>query len=151
MIAYPLDNEKHTLIYLWDKGCDFYRQKEIINKILIIDYYKNTRFYNYNIYSEQGKYILWKYPILKTPQLLLIDSNGNLLKTMNTRWTPKNFYTWIKEALDLSKGDPEKCRICGEIGEQTVSEYCSCHIHPPCQSCVDAPMECVNCENTWQY
>lgn len=37
------------------------------------------------------------------------------------------------------------CPSCAKGSMQYMSENCSCHISPPCGSCVDAPLECDSC------
>ncbi len=33
----------------------------------------------------------------------------------------------------------------GTLEVEDVSENCSCHINPPCQACVEAPLTCNIC------
>ncbi len=46
--------------------------------------------------------------------------------------------------IEVGAGCAEpKCS--GTLQIKDVSEHCSCHINPPCQTCVEAPLECDEC------
>ena len=41
---------------------------------------------------------------------------------------------------------------CGGRLERVQQGVCSCHINPPCNACMDAPLLCGNCgENPYEY
>lgn len=49
----------------------------------------------------------------------------------------------------MEEGD--RCPECTEgVLEYIRQDVCSCHINPPCFSCVDAPLGCPSCGCTWE-
>lgn len=43
----------------------------------------------------------------------------------------------------LEEGD--SCPVCESEMNYIPDGPCSCHIHPPCSSCVNAPLKCTKC------
>jgi len=48
----------------------------------------------------------------------------------------------------LGKEEGDKCNFngCSGVLEYTESENCSCHISPPCPSCMSVKLHCPECE-----
>lgn len=49
------------------------------------------------------------------------------------------------EIADLEEGSPCPEEGCNGVLQNAPSRNCSCHINPPCSSCVDAGYECNIC------
>lgn len=49
----------------------------------------------------------------------------------------------MKTQLEGGADCPD-CEV-GTLEVKDVSEHCSCHIDPPCYTCVNAPLVCLGC------
>lgn len=55
-------------------------------------------------------------------------------------------HTSAESAAQVGEALDEVCGVDGCTGTlRSIQEGCSCHINPPCQSCVEASLECDKC------